>query len=164
MSDGHLGSPISEALLWDHDTLTLDRFLLARLDEDYEATSGTPSPWREGKRDAGEVLDRHGYVTAIAAYYGGTYGRVLRFEPTRIIRDIEAKRKAVHLHSLRRTVVCIEAGAPPLDTYAHRCRSCRGSERVFPCKTLRALAEPYSDHLDYEAALNVPPSSWELRA
>lgn len=78
----------------------LSEFLLARLDEDYEvAYAGEPSPWTEDEWDGEfegprEVLGKHGDVTAVC-YYGGTYGHVLRFDPTRIIAEIEAKRRIV---------------------------------------------------------------------
>jgi hypothetical protein len=131
----------------DTVTMALSEFLLARLDEDYEvAYGGEPSPWTEGNWDGEfsgprEVLGKFGDVTAVC-YYGGTYGHVLRFDPSRIIGGIEANRRVVEEHHEGPT--CSDG------TY---CVTCLASHH--PCRTLRFLALPYSDHPDYR-------EEWEL--
>lgn len=120
--------------------MTLTEFLTARLDEDYEtAFGGAPSPWREGDWDgehggAREVLDRSGSVTA-HAYYGGTYGHVMRFDPARVLAEVEAKRQIVALHE------------PVDDEPDGFCLHCDCDS--WPCGTIAALALPYADHPDY---------------
>jgi hypothetical protein len=112
---------------------TLTGFLLARIDEDYEVAWGAePSPWREGawdgqSRGAREVLGRHGDVTAVC-YYGGTYGHVLRFDPSRVIRDLAAKRRIVE------RAADVGFGYP-----SHHLAQ----------GILALLALPYADHPDY---------------
>lgn len=121
---------------------TLTEFLLARIQEDHDvAYGGAPSPWQEGGTwdgtfdGAREVWARFGDLTAVC-YYGGTYGHVLRFDPTRILRDCEAKRRVVELH------------AKIADRDQHD--SSRRSHA-----TLRALALPYADHPDFQEAWRV---------
>lgn len=111
-------------------TLTLTDFLRARLDEDFEvAWGGAPSPWQEGKWDqafdgAREVLDKFGTVTGVC-YYGGTFGHVLRFDPTRVLKDIEAKRQVMAF----------------VDEWF--------ADEAADHHLLKALALPYADHPDY---------------
>ncbi len=114
-------------------------FLRARLDEDEEvAFGGAPSPWRHGEWAGDfdgprEVLDRHGDVTA-RTYYGGTHGHVMRFDPTRILREVEAKRRLIDLE--------MHSGDPAW------CYSCHDVSDK--CPTLRLLALPYASHPDYD--------------
>lgn len=127
------------------ESLTLTDFLRARLDEDYEAAYGAaPSPWTEGGWDGEfegprEVLDKHGDVTA-RCYYGGTYGHVMHFEPTRVLRDIEAKRWIMEF-----------VAEFPADVAGH--------------DITRVLAATYADHPDYREEWR-PGSSpeWQPRA
>lgn len=132
---------------------TLAAWLNARLDEDYEIAYGAaPSPWKEGggwdgtMSGARSVLDRHGEPTA-DCYYGGTYGHVLHFDPTRVLADIEAKRRVVELHAPREsksedgTMVCSSCGD----------QGCCGHGETPPCNTLRTLALSYRDHPEWSA-------------
>lgn len=115
---------------------SLAAFLLARLEEDYEiAYGGAPSPWRVGDWDGTfdgprEILDRSGDLTA-HAYYGGTTGHIERFDPTRTLRDIAAKRRIVEIAQ----EVDAEPNAP--------------TTLVLADDVLRALAAPYADHADF---------------
>lgn len=62
------------------------------------------------------------------------------FNPARVLREVEAKRRIVELH------------APGEFEYADGdvCMLCdRQGPEPYPCTTLRLLALPYSDHPDY---------------
>lgn len=56
------------------------------------------------------------------------------------MRDIEAKRKVVKLHHDTGRGECYQC----LDSWMDETRE------TFPCPTVRLLAEPYSDHADYD--------------
>ena len=101
-------------------------FLLDRLDEDYETAwgaAGSPRVEDEG----GRVLDKYGDVTAVCAY-GGTFGHVLHFDPTAMLRRIEATRAAV------RRLARVDYSAP---------------SGGLAFGILWELASAYSDHPDY---------------
>lgn len=123
-------------------TAALTDFLLARYAEDYEVAYGAaPSPWKEGAWDGTsdgprEVLDAHGGVAG-RCYYGGTYGHVLRFDPTRVLADIEAKRRIV------------EELAIPYIAERRRLMNGQPSWGDEHPELLRWLALPYADHPDY---------------
>jgi hypothetical protein len=138
--------------------MMLTEFLLERIDEDCEvAYGGAPSPWSEGGSELfiatgqRQVLDKHGHLTALC-YYGGTYGHVLRFDPTRVMAELEAKRQVVNLHPHH------PAGPHPFDwsscqiyfggqcARAGNCMTCRTEG---PCPTIRLLATPYAGHPEY---------------
>lgn len=130
--------------------MTLAEFLLARIAEDYEVAWGAaPSPWREGPGNPpiGRrwVLDRFGDTTAIC-HYGGTYGHVLRFDPSRILADCEARRRIVELadpDALYRDGEAVD----PLDL-----EEWTNGARWALDLTLRVLAQPYDDHPDFDPA------------
>jgi hypothetical protein len=60
---------------------------------------------------------------------------------TRTLREIDAIRQVIDLHR------SVELPTDMLDV----CVTCEvtGADREFPCKTLRLLALPYTDHPDY---------------
>ena len=128
--------------------MTITEFLLARIAEDEEvATGGAPSPWQEGAWDGRhdgprEVLDRHGNLTA-GAYYGGTYGHVLRFAPTRVLAELAVKRRVIELAD--------EATGLDMSVDLDRRVGSRDMEKEPYCGDLilRALASVYADHPDF---------------
>lgn len=71
---------------------------------------------------------------------------IARHDPARVLREVEAKRKILALHTIR------YVGTWPV------CAHCRPVDPEFtddltsepwPCRTLRLLAQVYSDHPDY---------------
>lgn len=115
--------------------MTLTEFLLTRLEEDYEIAYGAAhSPWKVGEWDGmfdgpREILDRLGDVTA-RCYYGGTTGHVVHFDPTRVLRMIEATRKIVE-------------GMQPYGEF----------DDLYAREVLELLALTYRDHEDYRTEM-----------
>lgn len=117
-------------------------FLRARLDED-EATARaalTDEPWSEewGCIYAdGELL--HCEASSSDARTEPIGRHVVRWQPARVLAEVEAKRTILPAHSpgLDDPSVCNICGC--LDCY-----------RVnYPCPTLLALAQPYAEHPEY---------------
>ncbi|MFD9276905.1 DUF6221 family protein [Streptomyces mirabilis] len=73
------------------------------------------------------------------------------FGQSRVLREVEAKRKLVELHGP--VILRGGPGAKYFDTTTVCC-SCEPPqfpEHAFPCPTLRLLALPYADHPDYRS-------------
>jgi hypothetical protein len=92
-------------------------FLRARLDEDEAAAAEPLDDWPSGLA-----------ATQLAN----------RFDPARVLREVEAKRRIVEIH-----------------TDSHECTSAEDncvwiSGEGDHCETLRLLALPYCDHSDYQ--------------
>lgn len=104
-------------------------FLRARLDEDEQAAKG--APWE---------LDNEGWPFWIDApiEYDSDAAEAYRdrFTPTRVLREVEAKRRTVALH-------CDPRGGDP------SCSSIDYPENAEDCETLLLLTLPYADHPDY---------------
>lgn len=140
----------------------LVEFLKARLDEDEQTAQAATSEsgrWRwdhgfgelcndpecpygalldEATRDgthAGTVLmELHGYDVK-EPWQGAAH--IARHDPARVLREVDAKRRIVALHS-------DPHGGDP------SCSSIDYPESAEDCETLRLLALPYADHPDYE--------------
>jgi hypothetical protein len=63
-------------------------------------------------------------------------------DPAHVLADITAKRWILALHCVR------DGTGRSGDRYAATCDECGGRH---PCDTVRALAEPFADHPDYDA-------------
>jgi Family of unknown function (DUF6221) len=117
-------------------------FLRARLDEDEDlATLARPEFFTP------ECL-------AVFASAGDA-AHVIRHDPARVLREVEAKRAILALHGIRRI------GTWPV------CTHCRPVDLVhtddltsesWPCRTLRQLAAVYSDHPGYDPAWTMSAS------
>lgn len=105
---------------------------------------------------------RHGAL--IIAPGDGASPSVITIEGDALLADIESKRKILWLHG-RMSIV---PGHPMFnDAHLTRepmtlCRSCEPErmwrrERSWPCRTLRALVAPYSDHPDFDPAWSAEP-------
>lgn len=144
-------------------TNDLVQFLRDRLDEDEAVARGTTMPldWHQGPSDddpewAGDEMvlmwppefhtpyeqDKH--WRGLTADPAGLAAHIARYDPARVLREVEAKRKITECHE--------PWVAGNGDTICGRC----GREHIdgrpgghFPCQTLRLLALPYSDHPDY---------------
>ena len=103
-------------------TLTLPEFLTARLDED-EAVARS-ARWHAVDYNSSEN-EAHGQ----------------RWDPARVLAEVEAKRRIVALH----------------EPYSHgdlgdlclECAGGAGEGADWPCRTLRILASVYASHKDY---------------
>lgn len=75
---------------------------------------------------------------------------IVRHDPARVLREINAKRQLVKLHG--RATLHAGGGARYFDT-STVCRSCEANyqfpELSWPCPTLRLLALPYADRPGY---------------
>ena len=125
----------------------LAQFLRDRLDEDEEAarnaTTGpwwvedtSPRYWGE-ERDA-EVSSADGRLAVLQHENDGALNAVhiVRWDPARVLADMQAKRRIVALHS-------DPHGGDP------SCSSIDYPENAEDCETLRLLALPYASHPDY---------------
>ena len=103
-------------------TTTLADFLLARIAED--------------------EADARYLMVGLPPATGGPYSVD---HPARVLAECEAKRRIVELHGVDDPTGRLYPGAPLA------CRVCDhdGSDRVYPCDTLRTLAAVYADHPDY---------------
>lgn len=73
------------------------------------------------------------------AWAGGHRGTRWLGEPDRQLAECEAKRKIIEAH-------------PPLFGGCETCHELDAHDAYDPCVTLRALAQPYADHPDFDPA------------
>jgi hypothetical protein len=119
-------------------------FLRAQLDEDERiarAVEDRSAPW-DGQWMAdgnSAVRTLNGHVLFYRHDSGplepGLVDHVVRHDPARVLREIDAKRRILAEHALNGWV----------------CDTCDNGEveQVFPCRTLRLLALPYADRPGY---------------
>ncbi|MEU0991991.1 DUF6221 family protein [Streptomyces sp. NPDC005953] len=121
-------------------------FLKARIDRDEEtAHAATSGPWTTmGQRvlDPSPPSDRLGIGMAVghaaaSADYNETAAHIARHDPTRVLREAEAKRRLITIH--RRYT----------DEPGQACLGCAGGIEWESCPVLPLLALPYADHPDY---------------
>jgi hypothetical protein len=132
----------------------LVQWLTAQLDEDERiARAATAGPWsRMGQRvlDPSPPSDRLGVGMAVghaaaSADFNETADHIAAWDPARVLREIDAKRKLANLHRPVRSPQ--PDGITNLD-----CSTCGGEEKLspsWPCPSLRLLAAPYSDRDGY---------------
>ncbi len=128
--------------------MDLAEFVAARLDEDEAiclATGGAHErEWDAAPPDGmheGRVEDGHGdvvvYNEGVPSFQQSQH--IARHDPARVLREVDAKRKIVALHS-------------PWEDSGD-CSACGDVPQVrYPCETLRSLAAAWSDHPDYDPA------------
>ncbi|MEW2421306.1 DUF6221 family protein [Streptomyces nigra] len=147
----------------------LVQWLRAQLDEDERITRAAswtddanawhaePSPFdarSAGQRWYVEDAMEDGVVSHVdprASDDEGVARHIAEWDPVRVLREIDAKRQLVKLHSS--AVLRAGGGAQYYNTQTV-CRSCEPSyqfpEQSWPCPTLRLLAAPYSDRPGYQ--------------
>lgn len=112
--------------------MTLVEFLLAQYAEDED--------------EARHALPHSGGL----AFANDDYGRLL-IDPTRVLRECEAKRLTVELHQPH----------DPREDILEGCKVCCSGRDGYrdeweidpwPCPTIRALALPFADHPDFDEA------------
>ncbi|MFE7347509.1 DUF6221 family protein [Streptomyces fimicarius] len=123
----------------------LMQFLRDRLDKDDQTARRVESSWRQ-IGDTGVIVASDGERAEECANgnWTGIAEHIVRHDPARILREVDAKRKITECHE--------PWVAGNGDTICGRC----GREHIdgrpgghFPCQTLRLLALPYADHPDY---------------
>lgn len=146
-------------------TATLAEFLLARLAEDEQVARAASAhrgpewcveeqpPPRWGDASPDETVLAHGKPIAVSdSDYGGLLivDHIARWDPARVLAEVEAKRAIIALHPARGV-----QGGPP---YRWACRCCDYAPTDwegyvdYPCPTLQTLASPYASHPDYDPA------------
>jgi hypothetical protein len=137
-------------------TVELRGFLEARIAEDEEVAralvslSDSPGEWRMmagGGIAAGsyELLSRYS-ADQLTSWH---LRHIVRHDPARVLRDVEAKRRLLAQHQ----AVCDEVRSPKSAEHRMNARA-----RQFALdEVLATLALPYSDHPDYNP-------SWTLEA
>ncbi|MBT3077622.1 MULTISPECIES: DUF6221 family protein [Streptomyces] len=125
-------------------TDALVTFVKARLDEDEQvAQAATQGEWVWSR----EFVTPPGYHhRTIGPLEPGDSAHIARQDPARTLREVEAKRQLLDEHQ---------------DVNDGSCGTCvdgrwgypthgGSSPQPYPCRTLRLLALPYSDHTDYQ--------------
>ena len=122
-------------------TADLAEFLRARLDEDERAAlNAPPGPWHYDRKRFTVTCDgypvaswRHeGKLTDGSPLLDRTGEYMERFDPARVLAEVDAKRRIVDEHH-------------PVDP----CDAHDAEMKTVSCDTLRLLALPYADHPDY---------------
>jgi hypothetical protein len=114
----------------------LVRWLGAQLDEDERVARGcSGTAWREHPKNWVSAPNRVALVV-----HDGDRSHVVRHDPARVLREIDAKREIVRQHvPVGDGTVCL--------SYCHTRKP--GEAQAWPCLTLRLLALPYSDRPGY---------------
>lgn len=139
----------------------LVEFLAARLDEDEaRALAASPGPWMPND-EHDEVLAVDGITVAEGFALSGaqqraTVDHIVHQDPARVLREVEAKRRAIAEH---RQIPSDREGIP--DGWPRTgCGVCDTSSDGWTdaggyCNTLKFLAMPHSGHPDYQEAWRV---------
>lgn len=138
------------------DTADLVVFLRARLDEDQQAAEAAAwcddgakwSVWRGKERYENpfvitDALDTG--ITAVRSESADTESvaeHMARWDPERVLADIDAKRQLIELHQEKQ-----EQGYS--SDFCAECGFGETSQEYYPCATLRLLALPYADRPGY---------------
>lgn len=129
------------------------QFVRARLDEDEQAArAATPGPWAIDSEIHAETVHSAGGIDVVAgSRWGGEASvfestedaaHIVRWDPARVLADVDAKRRILAWHSRTDDVfMCGTDGG-----FVTFCR-CGGEP---PCDTVRLLSSPYRDHPDYQ--------------
>lgn len=125
----------------------LVEFIQARLDEDDELARFA-QPFFENRDLLGEMV-RDGFDAEVPEH-------AVRHDPMRILREVEAKRRILGEHAYLQLTwwpdpmcgTCSDPQAQPVpDPLGARAEFTPNA--IWPCRTVRLLALPYSDHIDY---------------
>ncbi|MGW1154489.1 DUF6221 family protein [Streptomyces rubiginosohelvolus] len=130
-------------------TDALVAFLKARLDDDAQVARRAGDSFRQ-IGETGVIVATEGdrAEECASANWSGVAEHIVRHDPARTLREVEAKRQLLDEHQ---------------DVNDGSCGTCvdgkwgypthgGGSPQSYPCRTLRLLALPYSDHPEYEEA------------
>lgn len=124
-------------------------FVKARLDDDTAiALAASPGPWHlNAERTEVIAVDEEPVAEAFALgsnQLRATAEHIARHDPTRVLREVEARRRVVARHQLERRwdgdAICGRCSVPQAGAY-----------QTWPCPDLRDLASAWSTHPDYRA-------------
>lgn len=121
-------------------TVELTQFLRCRYDEDVaaieapESWTGFPAEPYDGPVGTRRVDVDHSIERVVACTRAWRGVHIARYDPTRILAEVAAKRTLLLLHAP-------EPGQHP--------DFCGHDKHELPCPTLRLLALPYVDHPNY---------------
>ncbi|MCX4231970.1 DUF6221 family protein [Streptomyces ortus] len=137
----------------------LVKWLGEQLDEDFEAVRlllgvnamaayrrGEPVPrWVPSPEGDAGVWDTAG-TPRVKFVWARERDHIIRHDPARVLREIEAKRQLIHEHADVNDGSCGTCvdGAWGYPTHGG------SSPQRYPCKTLRLLALPYADRPGYD--------------
>lgn len=122
-------------------TLTLTEFLLARIDyAELEAITAIDlNNWQEpGTKHVWKWL--HAYKRPGSPGWSSNHHEGAP-SPHRVLAECESKRRIVELHTGDKYYV--------YEDTKYACETCGDGTIKWPCDTLRLLALPYADHIDY---------------
>ncbi|MYX14407.1 hypothetical protein GTY67_13475 [Streptomyces sp. SID8374] len=121
-------------------TDTLVAFLRARLDDD-EQVAGAADP------ELSHVFTR---IATFDPEMAADERHIMVQRPARTLREVQAKRQLIDEHRPDGAGGCSTCTDPEdFDEDADGNRAFSRSAKPWPCPTVRLLALPYSDHLDY---------------
>lgn len=122
-------------------------FLRARLNEDERTARRAGDSFRQ-VGETGVIVATEGdrAEECASAYWAGVAEHIVRHDPARVLREVEAKRGVLELHAPRERgdgcVVC--------DDGNDSCGCLSGPNWSYPCDTVKILALPYADHPGYD--------------
>ncbi|MFI7691757.1 DUF6221 family protein [Nonomuraea sp. NPDC049655] len=131
----------------------LAAFIRARLDEDeQEALAASPGPWR-ANAEHDEVLAVDGETVAdgfalSSEQLRATVRHIVRHDPARVLREIEAKRHLLHAHAREHECLGLTGHGEHsvVDGKPWEFWENHYTDDLGPCFVLRCLALPYADH------------------
>jgi hypothetical protein len=120
----------------------LVQWLGAQLDEDEATARNVESSWRQ-IGETGVIVASDGQYAEECANgnWAGIAEHIVRHDPARVLREIDAKRQLLALHTELED-------SQEMQTYCSTCDT-TGKYPEYPCTTLRLLALPYADRAGY---------------
>lgn len=132
----------------------LVEFVRARLDEDEQTARRAGGAWTDGPAAnwvtaaSSEAASEPAHRVALVIT-DGERAHIVRHDPARVLREVEAKRLLLDEHKPARP-----KGRPNMERHCLTCTTAQAwddTAREANCLTLRLLALPYADHPDYRA-------------
>ncbi len=144
-------------------------FLNARLDEDEGAAkAATPGPWmtadgREWLADNvvfGQSVDWPGHIQQVcnvdyAQHKAGNAEHIARYDPARVLREVEAGRKLLNLYERAKSYRNQVFAQPEPRSISSEMRAV--TQMMALEQVLKLRAAVYSDHPDYDEAWSAAP-------
>jgi hypothetical protein len=136
----------------------LVEFLRARLDEDEKAARAVPPLGHNYDMGGNRQDERFTFGRTLPSSADGmgnwsehrdsptTKAHFSRWTPSRVLAEVEAKRRIIDLHQPSPPVAAVVSLHGPIDPI------CAADALIYPCDTIKALALPYADHPDFDPA------------
>jgi len=132
-------------------TVDIREFLEARLAEDeHDARAAGWHRWYVDEEDGAVRTVSHGDEVALPRR-GYNAAHIVRHDPARVLRDVEAKRRVVARHHRGDRNECVGCGyfGDCDDPHVDEAPTAEGG-RGQTCPELRDLAAPFADHPSYD--------------